>query len=258
MCARPDPVRAGRAEASARRQDAGRGADTGQLRNPRTDRPRLRRSDPRRAGRHHHQGRVAGAGRSLSVRRGARRRSAPLPARRRRAGAPRFGVAARRPLAGPSSAGGGDRAARPGDRSPGRRRGAAVSPGERAEGAGAPRTRHRAAGDGRQRTGRSPAGQPARAARRARHGGRRVRPRLRVRPADHRAHPVGRRLARRHHRLRHGAGRCADDRRRRGAARRHRAGLGDARPQGGPHAPRTRQRRGTDARRGRWRRHRPA
>ena len=61
------------------------------------------------------------AGRSLRLGRRARRRSAPLPARRRRARAPRFVLAARGPLARPASPGGGAHAARAGRRHPGRR-----------------------------------------------------------------------------------------------------------------------------------------
>ena len=84
------------------------------------------------------------------------------------------------------------------------------------------------------------------------------RPRLRVRPADHGADPLGRRLARCDHRLRHRARHPSHRRRGRGATRRHRPGFGDARPRGGPRPPRTRQRRGARARGGRRRRHRPA
>ena len=72
------------------------------------------------------------------------------------------------------------------------------------------------------------------------------------------ADPVGRRLARRDHRLRHRARHPPRRGRGRSATRRHRPGLGDPRPRLGPRPPRTRQRRRARPRTGRWRRHGPA
>ena len=84
-------------------------------------------------------------------------------------------------------------------------RGAAVAAGARARSAGAARPRDRAPRLRRRRAGRSPAGQPARSARRARHGGGGHRPRLRIRPALDGTAALGRRRARHDHRVRGGA-----------------------------------------------------
>ena len=119
------------------------------------------------------------------------------------------------------------------------------------------RSPHRASGRRRQRTGRSASGQPARDSRRARHGGRGDRPRVRVRPADDRADPLGRRLARRHDRLPARARREPGRGRGRGPPRRHRPGRRDARAGVRPHAPGPRQRQRPRPP-GRRRRHRTA
>ena len=103
----------------------------------------------------------------------------------------------------------------------------------------------------RRRAGRSPAGQPARSARRARHGGGGHRPRLRIRPALDGSAALGRRRARRDHRVRGGARRHPRAGRRRGPAGGHGRRLRDARHRRRARAPGPRRQRRARAPRGR-------